>query len=94
MTYAEALKRFRETFNVTQQQAADSANVFKQVYQRYEYGREPALSVLCKIADAYNVSLDYLVGRSDDPHLPRMDEETKNLFLALRALKGNAGATQ
>lgn len=94
MTYAEALKRFRETFNVTQQQAADSANVFKQVYQRYEYGREPALSVLCKIADAYNVSLDYLVGRSDDPHLPRMDEETKNLFLALRALKGNAGTAQ
>ena len=94
MTYAEALKRFRETFNVTQQQAADSTNGFKQGYQRYEYGREPALSVLCKIADAYNVSLDYLVGRSDDPHLPRMDEETKNLFLALRALKGNAGTAQ
>lgn len=71
MTYAEALKRFRETFNVTQQQAADSANVFKQVYQRYEYGREPALSVLCKIADAYNVSLDYLVGRTDVPQVVR-----------------------
>ena len=87
MTYADALKRFRKDFNVTQQQVADSAGIFKQVYQRYEYGREPALSVLCKIADAYNISLDYLVGRSDDPHLPRMDDETRSLFLALKALK-------
>lgn len=72
MTYAEALKRFRADFNLTQQQAADSGQVFRQAYQRYEYGtREPVLSVLCKLADAYNVSLDYLVGRSDVPQVVR-----------------------
>ena len=67
MTYAEALKRFRKDFHLTQQQVADTAQVAKQVYQRYEYGRDPAISVLCKLADSYNVSLDYLVGRSDNP---------------------------
>ena len=37
-------------------------------YYRYERGeREPSLSVLVALADFYDVSLDYLVGRSDDP---------------------------
>ena len=67
MTYAESLKRFRNEFNLTQQQVVDSIGILKQAYQRYEYGRDPAISVLCKIANVYNISLDYLVGRSDNP---------------------------
>ena len=71
MTYAEALKRFRNEFKLTQKQVADTAKIFPQAYQVYEYGREPALSMLCKLADAYNVSLDYLTGRSDNPQISR-----------------------
>lgn len=67
MTYAEALKRFRREFNLTQKQVADAAKIFPQAYQVYEYGREPSISILHKLADAYNVSIDYLVGRSDNP---------------------------
>ena len=29
--------------------------------------RSPSFEVLCALADYFNVSLDYLVGRSDDP---------------------------
>ena len=37
-------------------------------YQRYEYGpREPAYQKLIALADFFGVSIDYLVGRSDDP---------------------------
>lgn len=37
-------------------------------YQRYEYGeRSPSFDCLIALADFYDVSLDYLVGRSDDP---------------------------
>ena len=68
MTVGEALKRFRSEFNVTQQQVADSIGVLKPSYQRYEYEKNvPTATILIKIADAYNVSLDYLVGRSDNP---------------------------
>lgn len=67
MTYAEALKRFRGEYNLTQQEVANAVGILKQVYQRYEYGRDPAISVLCKIANAYNVSVDYLIGLSDNP---------------------------
>lgn len=67
MTYAEALKRFRNEFKLSQREAAESVGILKPAYQKYEYGRDPAISVLCKLADAYNVSLDYLVGRSDNP---------------------------
>lgn len=36
--------------------------------QRYEYGTTlPTVTVLIAIADYFDVSLDYLVGRSDDP---------------------------
>ena len=37
-------------------------------YQRYEQGRrEPAFRQLLTLADTFNVSLDYLVGRTDNP---------------------------
>ena len=67
MTYAEALKRFRKEFGITQRETAASAGILKESYQKYEYGRDPAISMLCKLADTYNVSLDYLVGRTDNP---------------------------
>ena len=68
MSVGEGLKRFRKEYGITQQQVADSIKVLKPAYQRYEYGTNiPTATVLIKIADAYNVSIDYLVGRSDNP---------------------------
>ena len=40
----------------------------ERAYQHYEAGtREPNMINLVALADALNVSLDYLCGRSDDP---------------------------
>ncbi len=37
-------------------------------HNRYEYGkREPTASVLIRMADLYGVTIDYLVGRTDEP---------------------------
>ncbi len=37
-------------------------------YRRYESGeREPTATVLWKMADVFEVSVDYLIGRSDEP---------------------------
>jgi transcriptional regulator with XRE-family HTH domain len=68
MKLNEALKRCRKLRKVTQKQAAISAGVTESMYQFYEYGKsEPTASVLISLADYFDVSLDYLVGRSDDP---------------------------
>ena len=70
MTISEALRRFREHFGLTQKQVADSIGVHYQSYQRYELGNTaPLVPVLMKIANAYGVSMDYLVGRTDNPNL-------------------------
>lgn len=68
MTLNESLKRCRKFRKITQKQAAIAAGVSESMYQFYEYGRnEPTASVLIALADYFDVSLDYLVGRSDDP---------------------------
>ena len=51
-----------------QKDIANASGVTVRNYQRYEKGEaQPTLPVLLKLADYFNVSLDYLVGRSDDP---------------------------
>lgn len=68
MTFCERLKELRISRNLTQKDVADSVGMASVAYQRYEYGtREPAYQKLVALADYFNVSLDYLVGRSDDP---------------------------
>lgn len=68
MELSSALKRFRKEFKITQKQAAAASNVSERNYQDYEYGKVvPSATVLIALADYFDVSLDYLVGRSDDP---------------------------
>lgn len=64
----DRLKELRNEKNVIQKDIAAHFSISTLAYQRYEYGdREPNLEKLIALADYFNVSLDYLVGRSDDP---------------------------
>ena len=68
MTFPDSLRRFRKEFNLTQKAVANAVGMQESAYQRYEQGtREPAFKQLLTLADAFDVSLDYLVGRSDNP---------------------------
>ena len=68
MLFPDALKRFRKEYKVTQKRAAEISGVSERVFQSYEYGKVvPTISVLIRLADFFDVSLDYLVGRSADP---------------------------
>ena len=68
MLLPDALKRFRKEYKVTQKRAAEISGVAERVFQSYEYGKVvPTVTVLISLADFFDVSLDYLVGRSDDP---------------------------
>lgn len=68
MLLPDALKRFRKEYKVTQKRAAEISGVAERVFQSYEYGKVvPTVTVLIALADFFDVSLDYLVGRSEDP---------------------------
>ncbi len=64
--YLKRLEDLRIDHDLTQQDIADILFCKREVYRRYEKGiRELPLSYAIKLADYYNVSLDYLVGRSN-----------------------------
>lgn len=64
MDFPKKLKYLRLAINCTQAQMAELIGVTVRGYRNYELGaREPELSVLIKLADYFNVSLDELVGR-------------------------------
>lgn len=65
---AAQFRKVRTERNLTQKQTAEGIGVTEQAYQRYEYGKVvPSAIVLISLADFYDVSLDYLCGRSDIP---------------------------
>lgn len=61
-------KAVRKEKGITQKQAATGAGVHERLYQEYGYGKKtPSALTLIALADYFDVSLDYLVGRSNDP---------------------------
>ncbi len=68
MTFPERLLELKSTRKLLQKEIAEAIEITVRNYQRYEKGeQQPTLPVLLKLADYFDVSLDYLVGRSDDP---------------------------
>ena len=56
--------------NVLKKDIANAAGVSIMGYYRYERGnRQPTADKLIKLADFFNVSTDYLLGRSDNPSM-------------------------
>lgn len=61
------IKQLRQSSNLSQQKVADILELKQQQYQRYESGiQEIPVHLLIKLADLYNVSIDYIVGRTDE----------------------------
>ena len=59
------LRDMREDRDLTQKQIAEYLMCDQSLYSKYERGeREIPLNLLIKLADYYNVNIDYLVGRS------------------------------
>ena len=62
------LKELRKSRNIGQKTLADMLGISLRAYQFYESGAyDPALPNLIALADYFQVSIDYLVGRSDTP---------------------------
>ena len=65
---AKRLKELREGRRIYQRELAEILGMSFRGYQNYETGQsEPKLATLIALADYYQVSIDYLVGRMDAP---------------------------
>lgn len=66
------IKELRKTKNISQLKIALDLNMSQNTISRYETGeREPSIADLIKLADYFKVSIDYLVGRTDDPNIAK-----------------------
>lgn len=64
------LKELRKNKNISQLKLALDLNTNQNTISRYETGeREPGIMELIKIADYFNVSIDYLLERTDKPEI-------------------------
>lgn len=62
------LKFLREQKHITQQRLAIELDMTQNTISRYETGQRQAdYQALIKIADYFNVSIDYLLERTDNP---------------------------
>lgn len=63
---AKHLRELRDEKNLSRKAVAKNLKVVERTYQRYEENEcEPTAPVLVQLADLYEVTIDYLVGRTD-----------------------------
>ncbi len=63
------IRDLREDKDEKQKNVADYLGIKQTTYSKYELGRiNIPIEMLIKLADYYDVSLDYLVGRSQNPN--------------------------
>ena len=69
---SETLKELRVQSGLTQDEFSKKLNVARQTYSAYERGvRRPDVDMICRTAELYNVSLDWLIlGTSDEEAAP------------------------
>ena len=84
MTIAESLKRFRKEFNLSQREVAAVWNATPQAYQIYEREVTPSAEVIKKIAVAFEVSTDYLLGLTDEPRPVSADKALVDAIINCR----------
>ncbi len=61
------IREFRKDINLTQKQMAERLNISERAYQYYESGqREPNLDTLFDISNIFDISIDYLLGKTSN----------------------------
>lgn len=80
MEFSERLKELRKKANFTQVEVAEKLGISQPAYASWERGvKKPTQENLVKIAQVLNVSVDYLVGNSEEK-----SDELDNIELLFR----------
>lgn len=81
MEFSERLKNLRKQAHLTQVDVAEKLGISQPAYASWERGvKRPTQENLVKIAQILNVSIDYLVGNSDE----KKENELDNVELLFR----------
>ena len=68
----QRIRDLREDRDLKQKQLAEYLHCSQQVYSNYELGqRDIPTDVLIKLSHYYNVSVDYILGISDNPKVSK-----------------------
>lgn len=68
MKFYPRIRELREDHDLSQKKLGEAINLPQRTYAYYESGqRMVPPEVLCALADFYDVSVDYLLGRTDNP---------------------------
>lgn len=66
------IRELREDHDLTQKQVSAALNCSQQVYSNYELGqRDIPTEILISLSSYYNVSVDYILGISNNPEISR-----------------------
>lgn len=98
MKISEILKELRLEADLTQKQLAEKLQIGQSTIVGYERGdREATITNLIRYADYFKISLDSIVGRSDDfgnvtvqSSAPALSAEEKELLALFRQMPHNA----
>ena len=64
----QRIRDLREDRDLKQRHIAEYLNCSQQVYSNYELGqRDIPTDVLIRLANLYNVSIDYILGQTNNP---------------------------
>lgn len=82
MTFGKKLTLLREEKRIGRQELAEVLNISYSAVAKYETDiRFPDQEILIKIADFFNVSTDYLLGRTDIKHPYQIKESREPSFI-------------
>ncbi len=95
--FGERLKSLRTQQGLTQGQLASMLGVSRSTIAGYEAPskqRKPDFDVICRLSDIFNVSADYLLGRTDRRYPVYASKEALNLGRRLQAIREHRGYTR
>lgn len=85
--FGDRLRELREDRSLTQDQLAEHLKITRQQLSSYENGRfEPNMDTLVSIADFFDVSLDYLLGRTKAKYNLSFTKNKEKLILQFKKL--------
>ncbi|ETO38646.1 helix-turn-helix domain-containing protein [Thermoanaerobacterium aotearoense] len=87
MNFANRLKSLREEKKLSQEELSQLINISRSTLSMYEINRrQPDPETLQKIADFFDVSVDYLLGRTDKRNIDTSNDVDERLHKVMQEL--------